>query len=72
VEADEFASLLSDDDIAYYRKTGNSPTLQDVILSTQGTGDRVLEIRTADDELVYNGRRAFEEEQKAFRNDWKP
>lgn len=71
-EAEEFGPLLTDEDIADYRKTGRTPTLEEVIESTQGTGDRVLEIRTADGDLVYNGRRAFEAEQKAFRNDWKP
>lgn len=70
--ADEFVPLLTDEDIADYRKNGRTPTLEEVIESSQGTGDRVLEIRTADGQLLYNGRRAFEAEQKAFRNDWKP
>jgi hypothetical protein len=70
--AEDFAPLLTDEDIAYYEKSGEVPSLDDVISSSQGTGDRVLEIRTADGELVYNGRQAFDAEQEAFRNDWKP
>ncbi|MDW9481258.1 hypothetical protein GOB57_21675 [Sinorhizobium meliloti] len=70
--ADEFVPLLSDEDIADYRKEGTNPTLEEVIDSSEITGDRVLEVRTADGELVYNGRRAFEAEQRAFKNDWKP
>jgi hypothetical protein len=70
--ADEFIPLLSDEDIADYRRTRTTPQLEDVIDNTQMTGDRVLEVRNADDELVYNGHRAFEAEQKAFRNDWGP
>jgi hypothetical protein len=71
-EADDFTPLLSDEDIADYEKSGEVPSLERVIECGQGTGDRILEIRTADGELVYNGRRAFEAEMKAFKNDWKP
>lgn len=39
--ADEFVPLLTDEDIVDYRKTGRTPTLEEVIESTQGTGDRV-------------------------------
>lgn len=72
MEADEFVSLLTDEDIADYRKAGTIPTLEEVIDCSQIHGDRVLEVRTADGELIYNGRRAVEAEQEAFRNDWKP
>lgn len=71
-EADNPAPLLSEEDIADYEKSGRVPSLEQVIESGEGTGDRILEIRTADGELVYNGRKAFEAEMKAFRNDWKP
>ncbi|MCS4089074.1 hypothetical protein [Rhizobium sp. BK176] len=71
-EADDPTPLLSEEDIAYYENSGRVPSLEAVIESAEGTGDRILEIRTADGELVYNGRRAVEAEMKAFRNDWQP
>ncbi|WP_260693119.1 hypothetical protein [Rhizobium laguerreae] len=38
----------------------------------RGSGDRVLEIRTAEGDLVYNGRKAFEAELKRSKDYWKP
>jgi hypothetical protein len=71
-EADDPTPLLSEEDIADYENSGKTPSLASVIESAERTGDRVLEIRAADGELVYNGRRAVEAEMTSFRNDWQP
>ncbi|MBY3433740.1 hypothetical protein HFN89_06210 [Rhizobium laguerreae] len=70
--AEGFAPLLTDEDIADYEKSGEVPTLEMAIECAEGSGDRVLEIRTAEGDLVYNGRKAFEAELTALQDYWKP
>jgi hypothetical protein len=65
-EADDFQPFLSDEDARDWQGQSKVPGFEEMISLIETTGDRVLEVRTQDDELVYNGRRNFDRERKSL------
>jgi hypothetical protein len=63
-EADDFQPFLSDEDARDWQRQSKVPGFQEMISLIETGGDRVLEVRNQDDELVYNGRRHFDRERK--------
>jgi len=62
--AEDFTPFLEPEDVKTWEKEGGLPSFAELIYLTEMNGDRVIEIRTDADELVYNGRKKFEQEQR--------
>lgn len=65
-EAEEFVPLISEEENAWLDGLEVVPTLHEVTGLGELNGDRVLEVRDAVGEIVYDGREAVDEELSRF------